>query len=504
MAEIPCPAPGCSTKWPANQPPEVLTLLISLHASTAHPGTTPPTSAPSVQAEKVRRPTVKAAGTSEEWAYFTQRWCEYKAATHLTGTDVIFQLLECCEETLRKDLTRTFGALNSSDETTILDHMKTLAVRQENVMVARCHLQQMTQDRDEPVRTFAARIRGQAGVCRFEVDCPACTHTINYSDIMVRDAIIRGLEDSEIRLDILSESDQDMSLEKALQLIEAKESGKRSANRLLNTDAASTAAAAHSQYRQSRRQNQPRILHPPTPSMICGYCGKRGHSQSRQERVCKCPAYNHTCAQCGKLHHFDSMCRNSQRKQVQPSTTAQVTHDDTASTFQSLCSIELGPPSNALAITLDHHIYDEFCGVWKKRASDPQPLVTVRVWADPADMRDLGFSVPFSSPTAATTFPAMADTGCQSCLAGTNLLAQLGLKSSDLAPVSMKMTAANDKRIDIMGALVLQIAGATQSGRDLVTRQIVYFTESSSRLFLSKQACVALQIIPGSFPTHHW
>ena len=81
---------------------------------------------------------IKAAGTSEEWAYFTQRWTDYKAATHLSGTDVIFQLLECCEETLRKDLTRTFGALSCSDETMVLANMKTLAVRQENVMVARC------------------------------------------------------------------------------------------------------------------------------------------------------------------------------------------------------------------------------------------------------------------------------------------------------------------------------------------------------------------------------
>ena len=74
MAEIPCPAPDCKTTWPANQPPEVLMLLISLHANTAHPGPDTAASAPCVKAEKVKHPTVKAAGTSEEWAYFTQRW----------------------------------------------------------------------------------------------------------------------------------------------------------------------------------------------------------------------------------------------------------------------------------------------------------------------------------------------------------------------------------------------------------------------------------------------
>ena len=61
-------------------------------------------------------------------------------------------------------------------------------------------------------------------MCKYEVDCAKCQHKNDYSDVMV--AIIRGLEDSKIRLDILSESDQDMSLEKVLKLVEAKESGK--------------------------------------------------------------------------------------------------------------------------------------------------------------------------------------------------------------------------------------------------------------------------------------
>nr|KAG5707435.1 hypothetical protein BaRGS_011939 [Batillaria attramentaria] len=85
----------------------------------------------------------------------------------------------------------------------------------------------MRQDRDEPVRAFAARLRGQAGVCNFRVNPSlACHAEVDYSNIMIRDVLIRGLEDEEIRLDILGESRQDMSLEDALQYVEAKESGK--------------------------------------------------------------------------------------------------------------------------------------------------------------------------------------------------------------------------------------------------------------------------------------
>ena len=39
--------------------------------------------------------------------------------------------------------------------------IKTLAVREENAMIARVVLHEMQQDRDKPIRSFGARIQGQ-------------------------------------------------------------------------------------------------------------------------------------------------------------------------------------------------------------------------------------------------------------------------------------------------------------------------------------------------------
>ena len=511
MSSIPCPAPDCTQSWPDSTNPDVLLRLIDLHARTAHPPThDPPTASapPSVKAEKVKRPAVAAAGTSEDWVYFKQRWSEYKAATRLTGSDVIFQLLECCDESLRKDLTRTFGNLTSSSEDTVLKNIKTLAVRQESTMVARFQLQQMMQDRDEPVRAYAARIRGQAGVCQYTTECGSCKQQVDYSDEMVRDTIIRGLEDNDIRLDILSDTNQAMTVEQTITLVEAKESGKRSASRLLGGDSISTAAAAQSSYRRSKQpqRNRPPPQNNATAETPCGYCGKTGHSQSRQEWISRCPAYNHTCARCGTLHHHETVCRKSQRKSTFPA--APLTHDGATAVFQTLCTINdltqcevSQPTADTCAITLDHHVYNELCDMWERRASDPQPMIGIRVHVDPTDMKAL--KIPPHMPRSSNTVlvSAMADTGCQSCLAGTALLGKLGLQKQDLLPVSMKMTTASNNGIDIAGALVLRLCGDTPSGDTLSTRQIVYFTDSTDRLFLSKQACVALQIIPTSFPT---
>ena len=55
------------------------------------------------------------------------------------------------------------------DIDTIMDKIKSLCVRKENIMVARfTHLHQ---DRYEGVRNFAARLRGQAEVCKFTAKC---------------------------------------------------------------------------------------------------------------------------------------------------------------------------------------------------------------------------------------------------------------------------------------------------------------------------------------------
>ena len=114
---------------------------------------------------------------------------------------------------------------------------------------------------------------------------------------------------------------------------------------------------------------------------------------------------------------------------------------------------------------------------------------------------DIGVPPKFHLPTPVITFKALADTGCQSMLAGTNLLGCLNLQKNQLIDVTMKMTAANSKGIDIIGALPLRISGLTSTGDEISTRQLVYFTPATSKLFLSKDACQKLGLISKDFPS---
>ena len=153
MPVVHCPILGCDYVTD-DVDAAIVAALITVHSMAHAPG-------PSAKIERVRRPTITLAGTSEDWAYFLSRWTDYVAATKLEGRSKVVQLLECCDEPLRKDLTRTNGnTLTELTEDQVLTAIKTLAVREENTMVARVNLHNMKQDRDETVRSFGARIRG--------------------------------------------------------------------------------------------------------------------------------------------------------------------------------------------------------------------------------------------------------------------------------------------------------------------------------------------------------
>jgi hypothetical protein len=62
------------------------------------------------------------------------------------------------------------------------------------------------------------------------------------------------------------------------------------------------------------------------------------------------------------------------------------------------------------------------------------------------------------------------------------------------------MHAANNNGINILGAIILRFSGKSKSGQTLETRQIVYVTSDSDKLFLSRETCAALGT-SGTFPT---
>ena len=83
MPVIQCPVPNCDFQT------DDLDAVVVAALLTAH--TTVHTVVPNIQnvakVEKVKRPTISSAGSSEDWTYFISRWKEYVEETKVSGKD---------------------------------------------------------------------------------------------------------------------------------------------------------------------------------------------------------------------------------------------------------------------------------------------------------------------------------------------------------------------------------------------------------------------------------
>ena len=117
------------------------------------------------------------------------------------------------------------------------------------------------------------------------------------------------------------------------------------------------------------------------------------------------------------------------------------------------------------------------------------------------DLGNSGLPDKKSKNLTPAVIPVLADTGCQSCLTGSNILPKLNLSPSDLIPVTTKMRTASDEYIEIIGAVFLELSGTDPRGKRYSTKQMTYVTNSTGHFFLSRGACMDLRIIPDDFPS---
>ena len=352
--------------------------------------------------------------------------------------------------------------------------------------MARVTLHNMRQDRDEPVHAFVARRRGQASVCKFAQQCSRCDANVDYTESIIKDVLCRGLEDGETQRDLLGDKNHDTTLEEVIGFVEAKEARRRSASRLLFPQ--STDTVNSSTY---RKQKKTPLKDTSKEQDVCSYCETKGHGRNPPTRVRRreCPPFGKKCNRCNKDQHFERVYRSK-------NNTKSTDEAEQDAIFDAVCEVMLtGSP----AATLNHHIYNKVTKPWLRRQSRSQPYVRLQASIRQEDYDHL--HVPMGVPQGQAFVSAMADTGCQSYLASLKIVKKSGLSTTNLIPVDFKMYAANDTNIRILGAAILRLSGKDKDGKEHSTRQMVYVTDCTDKLFLSREACTDLGIIPGTFPT---
>ena len=152
-----------------------------VHVLSAQQGQTPaPKNCP--KPAQLPRPELQEDATEQEWAHWKVKWERYKRSS-LVGMDktmVVDHLWACCSKELEESIWKQTGK-NVDTEQELLDAMKSLGVKKQNILLNKVVFLDMVQNSGEPVKLFTARLKGQAAMCEFILP----TGVSDYTDQMV-------------------------------------------------------------------------------------------------------------------------------------------------------------------------------------------------------------------------------------------------------------------------------------------------------------------------------
>ena len=226
--------------------------------------------------EKIPRPTISTGCSQQDFNYFLEQWKRYKRGSGDGESDTSRlrdQLMYCPDEALRRHVSRSLGErLDNISEEALLEEIKRLAVERQSNIINTVALLSVTQDRDEGVRQFAARLRGLAAVCDFSLVC-SCGVKVSGEEKWILMAMVKGLNDEDTKQEVMSKV-KEMSLDETIAFVEARETGKKSINTL------SGGLMASSQVNRINTSYKDQGLFSKDAQEKCKYCGTQGHGRN--------------------------------------------------------------------------------------------------------------------------------------------------------------------------------------------------------------------------------
>ena len=95
-----------------------------------------------------------------------------------------------------------------------------------------------------------------------------------------------------------------------------------------------------------------------------------------------------------------------------------------------------------------------------------------------------------------TTGSGLINTGAQMCKTGIKVATRMGLRVENLLDCKMRVSAANNVVMEILGAAFLTFSGAG----GVQSQHMVHFPTGLQEFFISKETCRALGIVDDNFP----
>ena len=179
---------------------------------------------------RIPRPEIKLDVSEEDWISFLAIWKNFKKSTGIIegSTEEVDHLYQCCDKNLARLLIREEPDILNKKENDLLEAMKRLAVIKIATSVRRTNLLSMKQQHAESFREYYANVRAAAATCDFQVNCKhdCCKEktAIDYTSSVVKDVLITGIADMDIRKEVLAWEELDSKDDKdVVAFIESKE-----------------------------------------------------------------------------------------------------------------------------------------------------------------------------------------------------------------------------------------------------------------------------------------
>ena len=207
MPEIPCQYPQCT--FVAKNDSEAIAIVMFNSHLISHQAQSPASHHDISAKQKlppIVRPVVKQDIDDEEWVTFVEEWTRFKRCTSMSEESTADQLFQCCERALGRLLIENPDIIEEGEDALLLA-IKQMAVIQIATSVRRNNLLQTKQDSGESFREFYANVKAVAATCAFEIQCnhTCCTgkKAIDYTHMVVKDILVAGVADSDIRKELL-------------------------------------------------------------------------------------------------------------------------------------------------------------------------------------------------------------------------------------------------------------------------------------------------------------
>ena len=183
---------------------------------------------------KIDRPKISRGSSEEVWNSFTKRWALFKRGYDLSDAETVQQLFECCDDDLGDAILKSSPTAVDGNEANLMTIMKQLAVVPVAVSIRRSELLACRQDHGESGRAYYAKLMGKAATCSYTVKCSSdtCDHVTDFTDIIVKDVLVSGVADEEIKQDLLGWAELDAKdLNSTVAFLEAKEMARDALNK---------------------------------------------------------------------------------------------------------------------------------------------------------------------------------------------------------------------------------------------------------------------------------